>query len=108
MPAASRHRQRQALQKPPKIIDSTYRNAIGTEEAYQDETISALNRAPSGVEPADQGGDLTRSFVRLSNLSTCPLDRSSRYEATLWRAACQILFTLQCLDRRTVGKRRLR
>ena len=43
--------------------------------------------------------DLTQSFIRLSNLPTCPLDRLSRYEATLWRQACQILFALQFLDR---------
>jgi|SRR6516162_11473184 hypothetical protein len=41
--------------------------------------------------------DLTNAFVRLSNLPTYPLDRPSRYEATLWRQAC---FALQCLDRR--------
>ena len=51
----------------------------------------------STPEPADQSDDLTRSFVRLSNLPTYPLDRLSRYEATLWRQACQILFTLRCL-----------
>ena len=45
-------------------------------------------------------GDLTRTFVRLNKLSGCPLDRLSRYEATLWRQACQVLFTLQCLGRR--------
>ena len=56
-------------------------------------------------EPADQFDDLTRSFVRLSNLPTYPLDRLSRYEATLWRQACQILFTLQCLDRRKPWER---
>ena len=44
--------------------------------------------------------ELTRSYVRLSNLTTFPLDRLSRYEATLWRQACQILFTLRCLDQR--------
>jgi hypothetical protein len=54
----------------------------------------------STVEPADPSDDLTRSFVRLSNLPTCPLDRLSRYEATLWRQARQVLFTLACLDRR--------
>ena len=43
--------------------------------------------------------DLTQSFIRLSNLPSCPLDRLSRYEATLWRQACQILFALQFLDR---------
>jgi hypothetical protein len=60
---------------------------------------------PSTVEPADPSDDLARSFVRLSNLPTCPLDRLSWYEATLWRQACQILFTLQCLDGRKPWER---
>jgi hypothetical protein len=38
----------------------------------------------------------TRSF----SFSLRAVDRLSRYEATLWRQACQVLFTLQCLDRR--------
>ena len=92
-----------------RIIESTCRNAVTTEEDVRpdlNEPNSALNpRAPVGKEPADQSEDLTRSFVRLSNLPTCPLDRLSRYEATLWRQACQILFTLQCLDRRKPWKR---
>lgn len=54
----------------------------------------------STAEPADQSDDLTRSFVRLTNLANYPLDRLSRYEATLWRQACQILFTLRCLEQR--------
>ena len=58
-----------------------------------------------GPSPADPSDDLTRSFVRLTNLPTCPLDRLSRYEATLWRQACQILFTLQCLDLSTATNR---
>jgi hypothetical protein len=61
--------------------------------------------SPSTVEPADPFDDLTRSFVRLSNLPTYPLDRLSRYEATLWRQTCQVLFTLQCLDRRKPWER---
>jgi hypothetical protein len=52
------------------------------------EPIKVNENAPGGA------------FVRLSNLPTYPLDRLSRYEATLWRQACQILFALQCLDRR--------
>jgi hypothetical protein len=44
-------------------------------------------------------GDLTRSYIRLANLTACPLDRLSRYEATLWRQTCQILFTLQFINR---------
>ena len=67
---------------------------------------STLDPGPlSTVEPADPSDDLTRSFVRLTNLPTYPLDRLSRYEATLWRQACQILFTLQCLDRRKPWER---
>ncbi len=100
---------RQAHPEPPKIIDSTYRNGFASEEDIRqdhDEPMSALDpRAPVSAENADQGGDLTRSFVRLSNLPTYPLDRLSRYEATLWRQAHQILFTLRCLDRRKPWER---
>jgi hypothetical protein len=104
---------RQTYQEQEKIIDSMYRNAIATEEDMQQDDMepksSTLDPPPSTVGPADLSDDLTRAFVRLSNLPTCPLDRLSRYEATLWRQACQILFTLQCLDRRKVwGKIRLR
>jgi hypothetical protein len=57
------------------------------------------------LEPADQFDEVTRDFVRLSNLPTYPLDRLSRYEATLWRQACQILFTLLYLDQRKPWER---
>ena len=95
---------RQAHQKRQEIIDGVYRNAVVTEEdMQQDDETSSSTLDPglsSTVEPADPSDDLTRSFVRLSNLPTYPLDRLSRYEATLWRQLCQVLFTLQCLDRR--------
>jgi hypothetical protein len=101
---------RQAHQKRQEVIDGVYRNALAAEEDMQqdDETSgSTLDPGPpSTVEPADPSDDLTRSFVRLSNLPTYPLDRLSRYEATLWRQACQVLFTLQCLDRRKPWERR--
>jgi hypothetical protein len=85
------------------IIDSMYRNAVAIEDSAvqnQDEPTCETTGSTSTGDPADQFDDLTRSFVRLSNLPTYPLDRLSRYEATLWRQACQILFALQCLDRR--------
>jgi hypothetical protein len=60
---------------------------------------SAVNGTSSSIaDAADE--DITHSFVRLTNLPTCPLDRLSRYEAALWRQACQVVFTLQCLNRR--------
>jgi hypothetical protein len=59
----------------------------------------------SGSGPSDSYDGLTQSFVRLSNLPTFPLDRLSRYEATLWRQARQILLTLHRLDRRKPWER---
>jgi hypothetical protein len=102
---------RQARAKRQEIIDSVYRNALATEEDMQQDDDEPRSTTPdpgppSTIEPADPSDDLTRAFVRLSNLPTCPLDRLSRYEATLWRQACQILFTLQCLDRRKPWERR--
>jgi hypothetical protein len=100
---------RQAQESRQKIIDNMYREAIATEnDAQQEENASSSvdSSSPSSLGAADQFDDLTRSFVRLSNLPTYPLDRLSRYEATLWRQACQVLFTLQCLDRRKPWERR--
>jgi hypothetical protein len=103
-----RQQRRQAHQK---RHDGGYRNALATVEDMQpddDETRrSTLDPGlPSTVEPADPSNDLTHSFVRLSNLPTYPLDRLSRYEATLWRQTCQVLFTLQYVDRRKPWERR--
>jgi len=89
------HRERQ------RIINSVY----ATEEDTQQDDDEPNSGSPSTVEPADPFDDLTRAFIRLSNLPTYPLDRLSRYEATLWRQACQILFTLQCHERRRPWKR---
>ena len=52
--------------------------------------------------------DLTHCFVRLINEPNFALDRLSRYEATLWRQAGQILFTLDALDRRKPRERKFR
>ena len=81
------------------MIDAMYRNAAAIKDDLQKDQDEFVN-AVSTVEPDDKSDDLTRAFVRLSNLPTYPLDRLSRYEATLWRQACQTLFALQCLDRR--------
>jgi hypothetical protein len=97
--ARTAHRDRQ------KMIYDMYRNAIAVEQQNQQELTCETMSSRSTGDPVDQFDDLTQSFVRLSNLPTYPLDRLSRYEATLWRQACQILFTLQCLDRRKPWER---
>jgi hypothetical protein len=100
---------RQTSPERQKIIDSTYRNAVAAEDDARRDQGEPASRLEAGLASAlggtDQFDDLTRAFVRLSNLPTYPLDRLSRYEATLWRQACQILFTLQCLDRRKPWER---
>jgi hypothetical protein len=102
---------KQAHQRRQEIVDGVYRNAVVTKEDMQQADHETSGGTldpvlPSTLEPADPSDDLTHSFVRLSNLPTYPLDRLSRYEATLWRQACQVLFTLQCLDRRKPWERR--
>jgi hypothetical protein len=100
---------RQAHQKRQHIIESIYRDAVATEDGMRqnDDKITGGRDADprSTAEPADPSDDLTRSFVRLTNLPTYPLDRLSRYEATLWRQACQILFTLRYLNQRKPWER---
>jgi hypothetical protein len=90
---------RRAHQDRETIIDAMYRN-VAT-EPDQDDRAGGIHTGSASPEAlSDQTDNLTQAFVRLSNLPTYPLDRLSRYEATLWRQACQILFALQCLDRR--------
>jgi hypothetical protein len=103
-----RHR-RLAHRKRQNLTDNICRDAVATEEdTWQNEDKvngSLVIGSRSTVETTQQSDDLTRAFVRLSNLPTYPLDRLSRYEATLWRQACQTLFTLRCLDQRKPWER---
>jgi hypothetical protein len=87
------------------IIDTMYRNAAVADELRPDQDDLANDSSPSPEAVADQTDELTHSYIRLSNLPTYPLDRLSRYEATLWRQACQTLFTLRCLERRKPWER---
>jgi hypothetical protein len=96
---------RRAHQERPKMIDSTFRIGLAPEENMQQDGEASSSPFDPGLSPADPSDDLTRSFVRLCNLPTYPLDRLSRYEATLWRQAYQVLFMLQCLDRRKPWER---
>jgi hypothetical protein len=100
---------RQRRQAHQERIDSLCRNAAVTEDELSPDEEESAERPDaelsSTVEPADQPDDLTRAFIRLNNVPTYPLDRLSRYEATLWRQSCQTLWTLQCLERRKPWER---
>ena len=65
---------------------------------------NATETSPASRLVSTQGqiapdAELTRCFLRLCNLPNYALDRLSRYEATLWRQAGQILSALHNLDR---------
>jgi hypothetical protein len=96
-------RRRKQIQEYRGQIDNIYRLVAppdNHEQQNEDPSGDHKDQLPLNSDSDVQAHDLTRSFVRLSNLSTYPLDRLSRYEATLWRQACQILFTLRCPDMR--------
>lgn len=100
-------RKRQAGRVRETSVGTVYQAGAEPEEGVQvgepanaGADVSTSNTALDGAPD-----ELTCAFVRLSNLPTCPLDRLSRYEATLWRQACQILFALQFLDRRKPWER---
>jgi hypothetical protein len=67
-----------------------------------DGTSSGQKSVDDVVDPT---ADLTRCFLRLANLPSYPLDRLSRYEATLWRQAGRVLFALDALGRRRPQER---
>lgn len=81
---------RKAYRERQKIIDDLHRTAVATTEPAKMEMTEAtpdISRdldAGSQSDDAGQFEDLTRSFIRLINLPTCPIDRLSRYEANLW------------------------
>jgi hypothetical protein len=89
-----------AHQHSQKITDTTYRDSNPAEnDTPQDDDTFVPGLETNSVSAPEDQEVLTQSFVRLINLPTYPLDRLSRYESTLWRQACQILLTLQCLER---------
>src|SRR5215471_10403046 len=77
---------------------ASYGVANTTEESPASRLASTQGQIAPDVE-------LARCFLRLCNLPNCALDRLSRYEATLWRQAGQILFALDNLDRRKPQER---
>jgi hypothetical protein len=96
---------RRAHQHRQKIIDAMYPDANPAENDARQHDDTFVSGNTNSASPLAYQDVLTHSFIRLINLPTYPLDRLSRYEGTLWRQACQILFTLQCLERRKPWER---
>jgi len=83
----------------PPIIDA------GRERVNSNGYDSLPAQARPGIRPERPNIDFARCFLRLANLPDFALDRLSRYEATLWHQARQILLTLDALDRRKPQER---
>jgi hypothetical protein len=70
-------------------------------------TCALARSNPTQFGPAvNPTAELARCYLQLTNLPSFPLDRLSRYEATLWRQVDQILLALDTLDRRKPQERR--
>jgi hypothetical protein len=52
--------------------------------------------------------EISQSFVRLTEMPTCPMSRLNRYEHLLWRQARQIVMTLKSLRSPSRGQREQR
>jgi hypothetical protein len=105
-------RGRQSQPKSREVIYAGFGRADSVDAILDRASLGTANGTQalpiSGRQCADPTIDLARCFLRLANLPSYPLDRLSRYEAVLWRQACQILFALDTLDRRKPQDRRRR
>jgi hypothetical protein len=85
-------------------------NANSDRQAASHRVANTTDTSPASSLASAQGQvapdvELAHCFLRLCNLPNYALDRLSRYEATLWRQAGQILFALDNLDRRKPHER---
>src|SRR5689334_7250204 len=62
-------RRRRAHQHRQSVIEGMYRQAVTTENEHQQDT-SALTSEPSALDSGDPSEDLTRAYLRLTNLPT--------------------------------------
>jgi hypothetical protein len=76
----------------------------GEPHACSHKTLNKI-QAVAGLNSDFLAVELARCFLRLANLPNFALDRLSRYEASLWRQASQILYALEVLDRRKPQER---
>jgi hypothetical protein len=91
-----------------QVIPALFRwpDSANAEAASHDSRLSIMEQIPDSRNKL--GGstvEFARCFLGLANLPNFALDRLSRYEATLWRQAKQILYALEVLDRRKPPER---
>jgi hypothetical protein len=96
---------RQLLPNYQDVIQATFwRTAVASYDSHRQNRVEETEAAGE-VKSDNSVTELARCFLRLANLPNFALDRLSRYEATLWRQAGQILCALAALDRRKPQER---
>jgi hypothetical protein len=91
-----------------EIVYALFNASSDRQTAYSVANATATSQASKLASAQGQVApdiELARCFLRLCNLPNYALDRLSRYEATLWRQAGQILYALDNLDRRKPQER---
>jgi hypothetical protein len=82
------------------VIHALFPPADSIRRAASHHAVTNLETVPSSVRKVEATPvEFAHCFLRLANLPNFALDRLSRYEATLWRQAKQILCALEVLDR---------
>jgi hypothetical protein len=102
---------RQSRQPLPNSRDVVHPTFTRSGSANHDPHVSQSSLQE--IEPSESSelksdgspAEFARCFLRLAYLPNFALDRLSRYEASLWRQAGQILFALEALDRRKPQER---
>src|SRR5262245_15452143 len=94
----------------PELRPSLFQTAI--KQSGQSEALTRasadLSLSRSFLDPQDQSSKgphtdalrkkyISQTFVRLTDMPTCPMTRLNRYEHLLWRQARQIVMTLKSL-----------
>ena len=94
-------RERQLLTDTGDVIQAAPEGtSLSRSRLHEIETLASSQMKTDGFPT-----EFARCFLRLANLPNFALDRLSRYEASLWRQVCRILFTLDALDRRKPQER---
>src|SRR5207302_6565351 len=97
------YRQNQQLASDsPDVIHALF-HRVDTVSAhlFSHHTANKKDTGPiSSLQADGPAVEFARCFLRLANLPSFALDRLSRYEASLWRQAGQILFALDAMGRR--------
>src|SRR3954467_1949248 len=106
---------RQVLDSPSTRAQDSIHRLFGPAALSANEVGSAsehmptnMQRPAAGLNTDHSSTDLAQCFLRIASLPTFPLDRLSRYEASLWRQAGRTIFALEALHRRKPWERRNR